>query len=165
MDARSFAEWATTSVMPLVLVVAVVAVTGGEFAWRTAKSARAAAAAKAAPKPPPCGLTTHAKLTVHYSLRTIAFKGAEFSRQLGNVNCAWVLTRRYVGGRTYTVCQFSSPGGVEVKTARGVYAFDPGPGVPATITIVDGLPRCVASAENTTPKILAAARAQRRPFD
>ncbi|RAK57835.1 hypothetical protein [Phenylobacterium deserti] len=77
--------------------------------------------------------------------RSFELQGVRFTRLNGNVSCVSLP----VGGRfskaTELVCQFSSPGMLEVSKDGARQAYAPGWGRPATIRVRDGEPSCVVA--------------------
>jgi len=74
------------------------------------------------------------------------FNGVRFTRRAGHVDCSAIAAGEDKPEDFVPLCQFSSPILVEVATERGVFRFQPGVGKPASISVVDGTPRCVMAA-------------------
>jgi len=68
-----------------------------------------------------------------------AFNSLTVGRRFGHAECRFVVTS---SGKA-EVCQFSGPAHLEVATAKGVYRFAPGVGVPATVSVIKGEAKCV----------------------
>jgi len=71
------------------------------------------------------------------------FNDVDFARHFGQANCDVAPTKGALGQGFYPVCQFSSPAVLAVRTARGMYYFEPGVGRAATVSVQDGVARCV----------------------
>jgi hypothetical protein len=94
---------------------------------------------------PPCAEVTEAELAqdLGKGFQSFDYGDATFFRRDGDVECAPVY---YDGGRGdafYPACQFTRPGDLRVRTARGEWRFRPGPGRPATVSAPHGEARCV----------------------
>lgn len=74
--------------------------------------------------------------------RAFGFGGVRFGRGYGNVSCDMIHDDGGRSPETIPVCQFSSPGVLEVATPRGAFYFFPSTG-PATVSVSHGEPRCV----------------------
>jgi hypothetical protein len=79
-------------------------------------------------------------------LRTVEVDGVWFSRRDGHVSCTTLNARGGRSLRSYPVCQFTSPGIVQVATAKGAASFAPGPGRPAFAFFAEGRAHCVVAA-------------------
>ena len=113
-------------------------------------------AAEAAVDAPPCPQVTRAAFEAQRlrKFRATLYEDVVFGRQFGHMDCR---TLRYGGGwgtATYPVCQFTGPGLVSVKTAKGEWLFAPGPGQPATAGAPHGQARCVMGSNFTIAKRL-----------
>ncbi len=89
--------------------------------------------------------------------RGFTYKNVRFLRRSGYADCAGIF---YDGGRadrSFAVCQFTSPGQLMVRTSKGTWYFEPGPGQPATVSTAYDEARCVLNSHVT----LATVRAQR----
>lgn len=75
--------------------------------------------------------------------KSLVFNGVRFTRRAGHVDCSAVAAGKDAGQDYVPLCQFSSPIVLEVTTDKGAFKFQPGVGHPATVSIVDGTPRCV----------------------
>ena len=71
------------------------------------------------------------------------FDGVRFGRRFGEADCSAIARRSVIGNGYQLVCQFSSPDILAVKSDKGLFYFEPGPGQEATLFILDGAPRCV----------------------
>lgn len=78
--------------------------------------------------------------------KTLVIDGAAFSFEHGDIACATLHADGGQSSRTFPACQFVSPGRIRVSAPGGAYTFDPGPGRPATVHLMDGRPRCVTAA-------------------
>ena len=79
----------------------------------------------------------------HRSPRAFTYRGVNFKRYYGNVNCIVAPEGTILSNAGHTVCQFSSPGAVRVTTGGRAVTFEPGIGHPATVSIRDGEASCV----------------------
>jgi hypothetical protein len=91
--------------------------------------------------------------------KTFVLGEASFSYQYGHLTCTRLQADGGRGARSFPVCQFTSPGTVRVESGGVAATFTPGPGRPATVHLIDGEARCVATAN---PALFDAARD--RPF-
>ena len=71
------------------------------------------------------------------------FDGVAFARRFGEADCSAIAAKGLLGNGYQLVCQFSSPSVLAVRTGKGLYYFEPGPGREATLFVKDGAPRCV----------------------
>jgi hypothetical protein len=100
---------------------------------------------------PPCPAVT-ARQFVQRGLKApqaFEYDDVVIGRQFGHVSCGALA---YDGGRSlssYPVCQFTGPGVLRVRTRKGEFFFEPGPGKPATISIPHGVPACVLASHFT----------------
>lgn len=76
--------------------------------------------------------------------KALVFNGLRFARRAGHVECSAIAAK---GGNSDFVpmCEFTGPILVEVTTDRGTFRYQPGVGNPATVSVVDGQPRCVVA--------------------
>ena len=79
----------------------------------------------------------------HKPPRKFDYEGVTFIRRFGHVSCAPVYEKGGKSDRFYPVCQFTSPGDLLIRTRRGEFYFQPGPGQPATVSTAHGQARCV----------------------
>jgi hypothetical protein len=94
---------------------------------------------------PACPTVTEAELErdLGKGFQSFTYGDATFFRRDGDVECAPIY---YDGGRGdgfYPACEFTRPGDLRVRTARGEWRFRPGPGRPATVSAPHGQARCV----------------------
>ena len=75
--------------------------------------------------------------------KPLVFNGVRFSRRAGHVDCSAVAAGKGDKEDYVPLCQFSGPIVLEVTTAKGTFHFQPGVGKPASVSVVDGTPRCV----------------------
>ena len=113
-------------------------------------------AREAAVEAPPCPEVTRAQFEARRLKRFKAtlYEDVVFGRQFGHMDCSAL---RYGGGwgtSTYPVCQFTGPGLLSVKTAKGEWFYAPGPGQPATIGAPRGQARCVMGSNFTIGKLI-----------
>ena len=78
-----------------------------------------------------------------------AFGGVRGTMVSGAVTCTVLDLAGGRAVRPYTVCQFSSPFVISLKTPRGAVYFEPGVGKPATVSFRDGHLGCVVGAKTT----------------
>jgi hypothetical protein len=79
--------------------------------------------------------------------RTFTYQEVRFTRRSGYVDCASIYENGGRSDRFYPVCQFTSPGQLMVRTAKGDFYFEPGPGQNATVSTQGGGARCVMAAK------------------
>ena len=79
--------------------------------------------------------------------RSFEFLGIIFSRFSGHVSCAEIKSDGGRGWRSQIVCQFTSPKALRIKTGGGEFYFLPGPGQPATVSVLDDRATCVMSSK------------------
>jgi hypothetical protein len=96
---------------------------------------------------PPCPTVTAAdfkarQLETRYASE---FNGLTFNRRFGQVSCSEVANGAF-GVKSYSVCQFSGPDVLAVKTPTGMSFFNPGIGRKASILVPHGAPQCVMAA-------------------
>jgi len=97
---------------------------------------------------PPCPSVTKADFAArHLELRFASeFNGVSFARRFGQVSCSEAAAKGWLGLKSYSVCQFSSPDVLAVRTAKGLYYFEPGLGRKASLLMDGDAPRCVMAA-------------------
>ena len=71
------------------------------------------------------------------------FDGVRFGRRFGEADCSAIARPSPLGNGYQLACQFSSPDILAVKSGKGLFYFEPGPGREATLFVLDGAPRCV----------------------
>lgn len=76
-------------------------------------------------------------------LKSFDYGGARFVRRSGHVSCVAPFVGNIPGGDVFHVCQFSGPDLLAVTTSAGDFAFRPGVGRRATVTVRDGRASCV----------------------
>lgn len=74
------------------------------------------------------------------------FEGVRFARAYGNASCANIAKNLTTGLGETPVCQFNSPGVLEVRTPTHRYFYSTWI-EPVTITFSAGQPRCVMNAK------------------
>jgi hypothetical protein len=79
-------------------------------------------------------------------MKTLEVDGVAFSRQTGHVSCTTLNARGGRSLKSYPACQFTSPGVVEITTAKSDARFLPGPGAPAFTYFAEGRAHCVVAA-------------------
>ncbi|MBL8556164.1 MAG: hypothetical protein JNL41_17945 [Phenylobacterium sp.] len=114
-------------------------------------------AREAAVEGPPCPEITRAQFEAQRlrKFKTTLYEGVVFGRQFGHMDCSIL---RYGGGwspQSYPVCQFTGPGLLSVKTARGEWFYAPGVGKPASVGAPHGEARCVMASNFTVQKLIA----------
>lgn len=136
---------------PSLAVAAVVAVTGAIWGPSLLIHRRQAIATAHAwtLKGPPCQALTAAAYGKQWFKATKAFEwdGATFARGAGDASCQEVRNGGGAGLGDHPVCQFTSPQVIAVTTGKGLFYFTPGIGKPATVTVEDGMPSCVAAGD------------------
>jgi hypothetical protein len=105
---------------------------------------------------PPCRSLTEAQFAAQRlkAPKATQYEDAIFARQFGHMECRAL---RYGGGwgtEVYPVCQFTSPVGLKVTTAKGSWFYALPPGQPATIAVPHGEPRCIAAANFTLERLM-----------
>lgn len=73
----------------------------------------------------------------------VRYENATLFRQFGHMTCSPIRNDGGTGLGAYSVCQFTSPNVLHVKTRKGEWFFVPGPGQPATIATPHDEARCV----------------------
>jgi hypothetical protein len=76
-------------------------------------------------------------------VNVLDFDGVGFGRRFGEADCSAIAAKSLLGNGYQLVCQFSSPAVLSVKSDKGMFYFEPGPGRVATLFVLDGAPRCV----------------------
>ena len=99
----------------------------------------------AGPPCPPATSQAYGRLPFHVS-RAFDFADVRFGRAFGHASCAEIHDDGGLGMGTHPVCQFTSPGVLQITTKRGVYYFVPQTG-PATVSVPDGQPTCVLASK------------------
>lgn len=83
--------------------------------------------------------------TTRRPARSFTVQGVRFTRLNGNVSCVSLpLGGRFSDG-TELVCQFASPGLLQVDVGGETRGFAPGWGRPATVRVRDGQSTCVSA--------------------
>jgi hypothetical protein len=72
-----------------------------------------------------------------------SYQGVRFTRQYGNVSCVVVPDGGIFSKAHHAVCQFNGPARITATTGGRTFAYEPGIGRPATVTMRDGQPTCV----------------------
>jgi len=101
---------------------------------------------------PPCSRITPAEFLGNHKKgpRRFEYEGVTFFRRNGHVECAPIYEDGGTSDRFHPVCQFTSPGELLIRTPKGDWYFQPGPGQPATVFASrDAPPRCVLAAKLT----------------
>jgi hypothetical protein len=98
---------------------------------------------------PPCAALTEAafgaaRLTAP---RTFVYDQLHFGRAAGHVSCSQVGENGGTAFGAVTVCQFTSPAALTVRTPKGAWFFSPGVGHPATVFVDKDVPRCVLASK------------------
>jgi hypothetical protein len=93
-------------------------------------------ACPALPAPPP-------HVRGHRTPQYFEYRGVDFGRQEGQVSCAAPPDGNPLSPASYTVCQFTAPDLLLVKSDAGESVFQPGPHRPATVTVRHGQVTCV----------------------
>jgi hypothetical protein len=94
---------------------------------------------------PPCPAITKAEFDTHgiENPQSMTFGDASFTRAYGHVACEEIHDKGGRGFGMLSVCQFSGPGPLAVRSAEGdAYYFIPG-AKPAAVTVGHGKPACV----------------------
>jgi len=139
--------------LPMIVVLGGVAVGIGVLFYTQSKAHRDAVAAATAEAKPwelvgdPCpeGFTGPWAKPEFAPKKSLVFNGITFTRRSGHADCSTIA----VEGKKdefVPLCQFNGPILVEVKTDKGVFKFQPDVGRPATVSVVEGQPRCVMAA-------------------
>jgi hypothetical protein len=100
---------------------------------------------------PPCPRSSLAQFVGnhHKGPRSFQYEGVTFFRRYGHVECAPIYEKDGRSDRFHPVCQFTGPGDLMVRTARGDFYFQPGVGHPATVSAGPGDPTCVMATKIT----------------
>lgn len=93
-------------------------------------------ACPALPAPPP-------RVPGRHSPQYFEYRGTDFGRQEGQVSCAAPPEGNPLNPASYTVCQFTNPELILVKSDVGQSIFQPAPHHPATVTVRHGQVTCV----------------------
>lgn len=93
-------------------------------------------ACPALPAPPP-------RVPGRHSPQYFEYRGSDFGRQDGQVSCAAPPDGNPLSPASYTVCQFTAPDLLLVKTEAGQRVFQPGPHRAATVSVRHGRVACV----------------------
>ncbi len=139
---------------PLAVVVVGVSAAIGLLLFTQGRSHdNAIASATAAAKPwelvgPPCqeGFSGPWASPQYAPTKSLVFNDIRFTRRAGHVECSAVAAGEGASEDYVPLCQFTGPILVEVTTPKGVFRFQPDVGKPATVSVVDGQPRCVLAA-------------------
>jgi hypothetical protein len=83
----------------------------------------------------------------HKSPRKFEYQGVSFYRHAGYADCASIYMDGGRSDRFYPVCQFTSPIQLMIRTRKGDWYFEPGPGRQATVSTANDIPRCVLAAK------------------
>lgn len=96
---------------------------------------------------PACPVVDHPQASVvgHKPPTTFTYNKVSFTRHLGDVSCAAFREDGFMNRANYSVCQFSGPGAVTVRTATDQVTFQPGPGKRTTVTVRGGRASCVVA--------------------
>jgi hypothetical protein len=113
-------------------------------------------AREAAVEGPPCPEISRAAFEARRlkKFKATLYEDVVFGRQFGHMDCA---TLRYGGGwglGTYPACQFTGPGLLQVKTAKGEWFYAPGVGKPASVGTPHGTAVCVMASNFTSQKLI-----------
>lgn len=94
---------------------------------------------------PPCPRITRAQFLTPglKGPRRFDYEEVTFFRRFGHVACAPIYEKGGRGRRFHPACQFTSPGDLMVRTAKGEWYFRAGRGQPATIFTTQDEARCV----------------------
>jgi hypothetical protein len=106
---------------------------------------------------PPCPIITKAQfLGLHHKgPKKFEYENVSFFRRYGHVSCAPVYEKGGRSSRFYPVCQFTGPGDLLIRTKKGDWYFQPGPGQPATVSTPRDQARCVMASKFTMKSVLA----------
>jgi len=78
-------------------------------------------------------------------VKRFSFVDVGFSHRSGDASCAAIADK--FGFHSIPACLFNSPEVLRVTTAKGVFTFGPRIYRPVTVTVENGLPRCVLNAD------------------
>jgi hypothetical protein len=137
------------------IVIAVVVITAavGLVTFQLVKDRSAAVATAKAwdIKGPPCPSLSQADFQArrYTALKTFDYDGVTIGRTAGDASCSDIKAKGGRGLGTDKVCQFTSPATLTVTSTAGSYFFVPGAGQPATLSIHQGVPRCVMASNFT----------------
>jgi hypothetical protein len=88
--------------------------------------------------------------------KRVDYEDVTFFRRFGHISCAPIYEDGGRGSRFFAVCQFTGPGELLVRNAKGQeWVFAPGMGQPATISMEGGQAHCVMASKFTIKSILA----------
>jgi hypothetical protein len=79
----------------------------------------------------------------HKPPMTFWYGDVRFTRSFGAVSCGAVPENPLWPSTNYRVCRFNNPGAVSVLAAGRTTVFEPGPGLPAAVTVRRGRASCV----------------------
>lgn len=120
----------------------------GAVLVRNRNSQIAEAQALAVDGPPCASLTTEGFRAARLVAPLVfAYDQLRFGRAAGHVSCSQVGEKGGTAFGAVTVCQFTSPAALTVKTPKGSWFFLPGIGHPATIFVDKDVPRCVLASK------------------
>src|SRR5436190_1581885 len=113
---------------------------------------------------PPCRASDRAAFLGRHRKgpKKFTYENVEFFRRYGHVSCAPIYENGGRSDRFYPVCQFTSPGELMVRTPRGDWYFETGPGQPATVSARHGEARCVLASNYTMATVLNEMRGEKR---
>jgi hypothetical protein len=97
-------------------------------------------------KGPPCLPVAQASplgIRRHKPPTTFQYHEVSFTRSFGGASCWSVPENAFWPSENYRVCRFNNPGAVVVKTGGTTTIFEPGVGLPATVTVRGGKASCV----------------------
>jgi hypothetical protein len=122
------------------------------FLWPTITANRETAVADAKAwtiQGPPCpSLTRDAFQAQNLKpRRSFDYREVKLARAYGHVECRQIKNGGGQGLGSHTVCQFTSPAVLQVTTSKGDFFFLPGIGKPATVSIEQGVARCVLAGD------------------
>lgn len=130
--------------------ILVVILAAGAFGWAWTDGApqRLADAKQWTVKGPPCAPVSRQAFEARgvATRERLDYADIKFDRAYGHVSCAQIYDQ---GGRGFlkdTVCEFSSPTALIVRTGKGDVFYAPKVGQPVTITVSHGRPACVIGA-------------------
>lgn len=140
-----FSRWVVFSVIAVGVIVAIGLSMYDRVLNVRDASAESGAAAVAGP---PCPSVARADFVARHLETRFAseFNGVTFARRFGQVSCSEAAAKGWLGLKSYSVCQFSSPDVLAVHTAKGTWYFNPGIGRKASLLMDRDAPRCVMAA-------------------
>ena len=135
------ARFQTLGILVLLLAVASIPITVGYSTWRMHRSLRAEWSAPG----PACPMVAEPSLAARGAKPPppFTYRGARFSYQIGDVECAAVPEKNLFDSSHYTACQFDAAGAVEVTSGGRTTVFEPGIGHGALVTVRNGAVSCV----------------------